>query len=228
MKERPILFSTPMVQAILEGRKTVTRRIVKQTDLQKEPDFFQFIGNSKDIDLPRPAVKYENPTFYGWHPVNNNGITYVLKCPYGEVGDRLWLRETWCYSVDENGYTHFDQYRYKADGPVTFYDADGFETNKSGWKPSIHMPRSASRITLEIVSIRTEQLHDITDTDAEREGVKVGDEGMECWDYLDNDWGRAGFTPTESFETLWQSINGEESWESNPWVWVVEFKIIKP
>lgn len=171
MKERPILFSAPMVRAILDGRKTQTRRVVKLRNGQYMPP-----SEKADIN--------------GWRQMLRN-------CPYGQPGDRLWVRET-----------HFDAKRLN-EGRI-LYRADG-DVSRFGWTPSIHMPRSASRITLEVTGVRVERLQDISEADAVAEGV--------VWEQ--------GQTAINVFETLWESINGAGSWDANPWVWVVEFKRAK-
>lgn len=165
-KQRPILFSTPMVQAILDGRKTQTRRIVK----------------------PQPP--------YDEHE--------VITCPYGHAGDVLWVRETWQPSSSV-AYVHF-----KAD----CRDGDPGK----GWKPSIHMPKDACRLFLLITSVRLERLQSITRQDAAAEGVCIENEAERFPGYQIHRW------PEENFQTLWENINGEQSWRDNPWVWVIEFQ----
>jgi hypothetical protein len=182
MKERPILFSAPMVRAILEGRKTQTRRIVKP-----QPDGIR--------------AKFHHFDFVG-QAVFTDG-SYV-QCPYGKPGDRLWVRESFSRS------------------PLgVLYRADFVKTARASrwgdrWRPSIHMPRVASRILLEITDVRVERLNEITEKDASAEGVSA--------DVF------LGDTPTAivPFCMLWESIHGPGSWEKNPWVWVIEFKIIEP
>jgi hypothetical protein len=166
MKHRPILFSTDMVQAILEGRKTQTRRVVKPQ------------SNANVIDF---GHEWERGEFFA-------------RCPYGQPGDVLWVRETWAPLGDypKCNYT----FMYKAD----------VEQNYSKWKPSIHMPREAARLFLRIKSVRVERLQEITCQDVFAEGLESGHDSK--------------------FITLWESINGHESWEANPWVWVVEFERI--
>lgn len=166
MKERPILFSGPMVRAILSGAKTQTRRVVKGVALEWLAEGF----------TPEFVASPDN---------------YV--CPYGQSCDRLWVRET------------FWQPRDKSE---TLFKADGAILGCGKWKPSIHMPRWASRITLEIVSVRVERLNDISEQDARAEGAPP----------LDATGYRGGFFH------LWQSINGHDSLDANPWVWVVEFR----
>jgi len=173
MKERPILCIAPMVRAILDGSKTQTRRVAKLTDT----------GRIKAVGSPR-----------NWHPDDPNAL---IACPYGQPGDRLWVRESISATVCACGQDYCTGYIYRADGePPT----------RLKWRPSIHMPRAASRITLEIVSVRVERLLDISEADARAEGVA---------------------SVSEYFE-LWKSINGAApSPENNPWVWVVEFKTIE-
>lgn len=189
MNFHPILFSTPMVQSLLKGSKTITRRVLKGQALHWTEEF-----SPKFIAMPENDL-----------------------CPYGKVGDVLWVRETF-------GKWREDYY-YLASTPI------GEEVCK--WKPSIHMPKEACRLFLEITSIRVEHLQDITDIDATAEGVEKGycqdqlynRELVTHMDYLKNEhkWIHAKL----SFQTLWQKINGQESWDANPWVWVIEFKRIE-
>jgi hypothetical protein len=206
MKHTPILFSTAMVQAILDGRKTQTRRVVKP-----QPDGF--------VDDPH----YETIVPYNGKIVNGlplaksvGGLSPAIKCPYGQPGDVLWVRETWCPDfIDEV----VMRYVYKADN----------NEDRWKWKPSIHMPREAARLFLRIKSVRVERLLEISEEDALAEGIgriKVPHRNYELVyrDYLHH--GVFFPVPLPSFTSLWQSINGPESWEANPWVWVVEFERI--
>lgn len=200
MKERPILFSAPMVRAILTGTKTVTRRIVRDTGLYA-------------IDA----------SIHGAATVERELLALATRCPYGAPGDRLWVRETWGRSW------HHAQ-------PPAFYratdDLNGY-SEFDGWRPSIHMPRWASRLTLDVLSVRVERLHAIDDADAMREGVygcrRCGGHGIDPVRVgHDPDWcakcGGAGPRPRDDFAALWDSINGARApWSSNPWVWRVEF-----
>ena len=193
-KERPILFSAPMVRALLDGSKTQTRRVVKgSTDawdsFQVEEDitgreFFFVCGE------PEAGPRKLRP------------IITSLICPYGQPGDRLWVKETHSFVPD-------------ADEPAgcsaVLYAADGERYGKL--RPGIHMTRWASRILLEIVSVRVERLQDISDQDAMAEGV---------------DAAAYGKSHRYGFSRLWESINGVGSWDANPWVWVVEFRRIEP
>ena len=200
MKERPILFSAPMVRAILSGQKTQTRRAAKPV---RHPD----LGNTYD---PGALVLEHEPQ----HVIDR-------ACPYGQPGDRLWVRETWM-DLSGTGVEPItgsrSRYAYRADTPAGSY---GDETRKEyglKWRPSIFMPRGASRILLEIVSVRVERLNDISEADLEAEGIQeLIDAGV------DHDG-----TPLDTYRVLWESINGANSWDKNPWVWVVEFKRIEP
>ena len=212
-KNHPILFSTPMVQAILEGRKTMTRRKIKP----KQEPFIQ--DESCIIELNKKlgwVVKREiNTRPTRWE------ILQQFKCPYGKVGDVLWVRET----TTQESITDSEPWHtiYRADVGVNY----PMGTNK--WKPSIFMPKSACRIFLEITDVRVERLQDINEEDAISEGVEsfyTGDPLQLWWqDYL-SDPGDGVLSAIGSFKSLWQSINGESSWTSNPFVWVVSFRII--
>ena len=200
MKEHPILFSTEMVQAILEGRKTQTRRIFKGTTEHREPYNPAYLERWRSND--------------GWKQI----------CPYGQVGDRLWVRETFKHFANKWDGTNWQScITYKA-GNLTVYDSWDYEPprekwwNKSTildhWQPSIFMPRWASRITLEITDIRVERLQEITEEDAVAEGIMPEQHPFDA-------------PPAMRYATLWDSINGKKhSWESNSWVWVIEFKKI--
>lgn len=156
-------------------------------------------------------------------------INHSDHCPYGKVGDRLWVRETWCYVIDhESDLLEGMNSRcvYKASVHPDWME---YAKEKYGlkWKPSIHMPKCLSRITLEITNIRIERLQDITDRDATMEGVVLLDErGWKNYNSTDPMCSHLS-NPRSSFESLWRKINGNESWGSNPFVWVIEFKQIK-
>jgi len=217
-KERPILFSAPMVRAILAGSKTQTRRIVK---MPASWDCFVCAdwGNGW---WPYKSDDGENPSF------DNNEVP--LNCPYGIVGDHLWVRETW--SSDFSGHYPFDRVWYAADddrkhdierrdGVRGIYSPESAKHIPFKWHPSIHMPRAASRIDLEVAGVRVERLQDISEEDAQAEG---------CLPLFIDGQGVLGAQPfyRYGFEKLWQSINGAESWDANPWVWVVEFRRVTP
>jgi len=214
MKERPILFSGPMVRAILDGRKTQTRRVLKDAP----PRTTQWLNG-----LERDA--------YRWWPANGSDYTGdSVLCPYGAPGDRLWVRETWClahpdyHDTDKEAGT-----RPVKDGRFCFYAAtDDVDTGDgSPWKPSIYMPRWASRLSLAVTAVRVERLQAISEVDAQAEGVdryagacdhpRFGCDEVDC----------LGQTHRASLAALWDAINGDRAaWASNPWVWVIEFKRI--
>lgn len=190
IKERPILFSGAMVRAILDGRKTVTRRVVKPARLELLDAAAQ-AGECMPLGSDRQDWGY-----------------IADLCPYGKPGDQLWVRET-CFI---NGPGKGSEVIYKSD-PLPNWE--GEETDIR-WRPSIHMPRWASRIQLEITSVRVERLQDISEQQAMAEGV----DGKESESAKSQGW---CMKPIAAFRFLWRSINGPESWQANPWVWVVEF-----
>lgn len=205
-KERPILFSAPMVRAILDGSKTQTRRVVK-LPVEQDSDF---TGGWKIV---HKAVTLA----VGWYErtLGRADPRDPVVCPYGQPGDRLWVREAYA----DIG----PRLTYRAD------TADGAHCMVRRWTPSIHMPRADSRILLEIVSVRVERLNDISEVDASAEGIKgrpvrsgVAMAPVTVYGLgTDDDWCHSA---THAFQELWGAINGAGSWEANPWVWVVEFK----
>jgi hypothetical protein len=219
IKERPILFSAPMVRAILEGRKTVTRRAVK----------------GLKTDNPVIAGADETPMTCCW---DYGGP--VIRCPYGQPGERLWVRETWM-DLRGTGVEHrpdpdgpLQRYAYRADNPAGSHADEARKDFGLKWKPSIHIPRVASRILLEITGVRVERLQDISEAQAMAEGI-VGvafrpDDGWPiCTGYMVGpDDGKTGLqtTAAKAFAGLWDSVGGD--WDANPWVWVVEFKRVTP
>lgn len=200
--DHPILFSGPMVRAILEGRKTQTRRVIKP-----QPPHWTWNDHSFDDRCINVAM------------VDDRDGYYVIS-RYGKPGNRLWVRETFRELIDLGAPlgSSGNYYEYKADD-LPNYNPD------VKWKPSIHMPRKASRITLEIVSVRVELLQAITPEDVRAEGIKESGEGYWLAPLAgtpDYPWGHA----QEAYAALWNSINDDRGfgWDSNPWVWVVEFK----
>lgn len=212
MKERPILFSTEMARAILEGRKSQTRRIIKYPKIYK---LNELIGWKIKPHKDTPVL------FSFWY-----GTKYTLpafRCPYGQPGDVLWVKETFLIEKSIEDKIH---YEYKSDYSETMAD-------DVCWKPSIFMPKEASRLKLKVTDIRVERVQDITEEDAIAEGVEYVDnqrvEGEEdlCriyLDYMDNE--SILMSAKSSYKSLWSKINGKDSWKSNPWVWVVEFEKI--
>lgn len=237
MKERPIIFNADMARAVLDGRKTQTRRIMRV-----QPDSAGFesrfiIDSTKRSEIGKwcwaePGV-FVNPR-----------RSALFSCPFGENGDRLWVRETFATLGNEDGCAlDWNDNLIKEGGPdaARIYRASCEQrTGNYGlwsipddapwkphtenmqyegtWVPSIHMPRWASRMTLEITGVRVERLQDISHSDAKYEG---------CW------YGRGGgepdfaVNPSDHFPTLWASIYGADSWQANPWVWVIEFKRVE-
>jgi len=236
MTERPILFSGAMVRAILKGRKTVTRRLLKGSTEFKGP------YNPAYLEAHRDSA--------GWATI----------CPYGVPGDRLWVRETWGYRGaawnNQRPDRHEVEIAYRADdsrrtfirqgtwgewdaglpkqhpppAPEHDGDFDAIEARNNyfswwwkSWRPSLHMPRWASRLTLEVVSVRVERLQEISEEDAKAEGVML--DGMCPPGFLDGRNLDPSHTYRGAFACLWDSINRKRaSWESNPWAWRVEFK----
>jgi hypothetical protein len=194
MAERPILFSVPMVRAILAGAKTQTRRVLKVPSWA--------CADSLEVEDGLATVEARDDESY-----DSRGH---LLCPYGSPGSDLWVRETWrADDFDAAGTI------YAADHPEQVEATRGVVR----WRSSIHMPRNRSRITLRVTSVRVERLHAITDADALAEGVAAeGDDGR---------FSLPGY-PRAGFEVLWRLINGAESWEANPWVWVVGFDRAAP
>lgn len=210
VKERPILFSAPMVRALLEGRKTVTRRALNAQAL-KNIGYGVQLGECHELPSEGPL-----------HP---NSIGYYTDfCPFGQIGDRLWVRETFGLQVRHYGGGAGEHIVYRATNPDAIYckSAEGQEYPVK-WKPSIHMPRHSSRILLEITEVCVERLQDITEAQAKAEGVRIYTDHAELGDW----WHVEGIEtysadPRKSLELLWSSVGG--NWNANPWVWVVEFK----
>ena len=236
-KERPILMSGAMVRAVLDGSKTQTRRIVKQLDPREGA--VTTGGNGQPMAA---CWAYGGP---------------VIPCPYGVPGEHLWVRATW--------YRHDDRVQsgpyFEVDGAreILAYRADGerpYEAEQPVWRPSIHMPRWASRILLEIASVRVERLNDCSEADAKAEGVMQLDADnnprpeartKDGWQLcptcagtgLRTTLGAGGGvnfdvdcsdcdTHLKLYRHLWEAINGAGSWAANPWVWVIEFKQVTP
>ena len=213
MKERPILFSGPMVRAILDGTKTQTRRVVKP-----QPDLSILKESYRDLEFEFRRMPVLGPThvpsewgFCAKYDKPNCVPIHGYKCPYGTIGDRLWVRETWAPHPQDQA-TIF----YRA----TVDTEPGIRVWDGPWKPSIYMPRWASRITLEITGIRVERVQDISDEDARAEGLWCRFDGQGC----EGKCHKCSETARVAFRTLWDSTNAKRHpWASNPWVWVIEF-----
>jgi hypothetical protein len=211
IKERPILFSAPMVRAILEGRKTVTRRVVKGGQIPTE-------DASVPVGGPRwNAIGQRDPR-YGFcvHGTTEVECAQELarfgRCPYGKPGDRLWVREAWA---------QINVAQAPGESWVVYRECDNRTDYGGPWKPSIHTRRRDSRILLEITDVRVERLQDISRSDIRAEGLQCPPE-LASDDVSPNyrDWYPA------AWRELWESTGGD--WEANPWVWVVEFKRVTP
>ena len=207
MKERPILFSSEMVQAILEGRKTQTRRIIKP-----QPPMGHWYSGSSGMFVRKQPLRHH------WYEGSFGNNEWGLKCPYGTVDDRLWVRET--FSKHPKG-----GYYYKA----TDILPDTIEYS-CRWKSPIHMPRAASRITLEITDIMVKRVQDITDDDARAEGCTKELARIFAGEDENNDPDSGlefayAISPKFLFQHLWETINAKRGygWDTNPWVWIVKF-----
>lgn len=197
-KERPILFSAPMIRALLAGTKTQTRREAKHPLARSATRILSYHGQS-EFDC-----------------IQSDETGGIILCPYGQPGQRLWVRETlyfdkcgeeWCY-VAGNDPVMADPYT----APILLTEGRKFV-------PSIHMPREASRLLLEITAVRCERLQDISEADAKAEGVKA---------FVPVPGDGPSMTAKQMYARLWESINGPGSWALNPWVWVVSFRLITP
>ncbi|MDT9874100.1 hypothetical protein [Enterobacter cloacae] len=189
MKERGMIFNSEMVRAILDGRKTQTRRIMKNQPAGDYPD--------------TPALIRSVDGGFQWY--GHYGESSIFNCPFGAVGDRIWVRETFSPVPDHEEPAGCSAILYAADGNGPY----------GKWVPSIHMPRWASRLTLEITEVRVERLQAITLGDICKEI------GCGLYDFRPATYG------FQVREELWKSIYGEENWQANPWVWVIEFKRIE-
>lgn len=206
MKERGIIFNSEMVRAILDGRKTQTRRVM----------------NNQPCTLPGETISVQQDDFnFRWAGDLHNDTSGWFPCPFGKVGDRLWVRETFCIVHDEQfGEENWIDYRATpkySDKKPAGWDAEPNDPEALNWAPSIHMPRWASRIKLEITDVRVERLQAASDDDFKAEGYPLdreltgGSTDAFCW-----------------FRHLWDSVSKPDcNFESNPWVWVVEFKKVE-
>lgn len=212
MKERPILFSAPMVRALLDGSKTQTRRVCKPAN---------------EHCLSYVVGPFEERADLGTSQFGDEEGDLMFSCPYGKPGDHLWVRETHRPIFGQTcGLIGVD---FRADLREKWERLGDQIGTPTKWVPSIHMRREYSRILLEITSIRVERLNACSESDAAAEGVKRAQraissaEAVPCfWDYLRD---RPEYrNARDSYASLWESINGAGSWDANPWVWVVEFK----
>lgn len=203
MKERPILFQGPMVRALLDGTKTQTRRALRIQPFDVLP------MNDDQAGLAWVGLTQRDPKPAGT----------VFRCKFGVPGDRLWVRESFYQSDPIPSTEIVCGETVPCEKTTVSYAADQYEIAPGRLRPSIHMPRWASRILLEIVSVRVERLAACGDNDAKAEGVTIEDRHM-------NGYCAGEYLPpsVRAYRDLWESINGAGSWAANPWVWVVEFK----
>lgn len=255
IKERPILFSAPMVRAILDGRKTVTRRPVKGWQVPTEDTSVAAGERHRWMALAQRDPRYGFGVFGATEAECAKEMEEFAPCPYGRRGERLWVREAWAADAQVDAVAPRDLSQgepiwYPADGAVRQTGCAMLTTGKG--RPSIHMPRWASRILLVITDVRVERLQDITEDQAQAEGCFFTDYGRKCW-HTGSGWTEVGDCPapeahhpqrngwmwdktsnpneclgtaTWAFANLWQKTGGD--WEANAWVWVVEFKRVTP
>ena len=238
MKERPILFSAPMVRALLDGSKVQTRRLVKLPENAKHVQYWAPPSGRSEAGWAEPGVNYWTPDADG-----ENDSNHLDRCPYGQPGDRLWVRETWGYrgsrwhgsepdvlrieieyQTDGSRIEHVrpagnyegipKQRKQKPDESHEDYYHDYLTSYFRQFRPSIHMPRWASRILLEITGVRVERLQDISTEDIIAEGLSTTLREHDAEMDLRDQW-----------RALWESTGGD--WDSNPWIWVIEFKRVE-
>lgn len=210
MRERGMIFNADMVRAVLNGSKTQTRRIIKN----------QRVGDSWSVQ-PAQNPRTNRHTHDWWLPTGTQPYSALPACPFGAIGDRLWVRETFsivprtAYAASEG----VQQVICPDDNHEAAIFRAGWEHSTGGirWRPSIHMPRWASRITLEITGVRVERLTALSDDDARNEGCPAQLPHNPEDEHQARTW----------FRGLWSEIYGEESWQANPWVWVIEFKRVE-
>jgi hypothetical protein len=210
-RARPILMSTPMIHALLDGQKMQTRRIMK----------------------PQPTNEWAWNPHSKTNPLDYSREVWDRFCPYGKPGDLLWVREKHSYAMVEAGTSK----RLHDSPPLYFADDPHWDGPK--WKPSIHMPRWASRLTLELMKVQVQRLHDITAEDARAEGLacvtkddgktfKYGLPDLDGFPGCDNHgwaWKDWHIDPRQAYKKVWDDINGHGSWNQDPFVWVLSFKV---
>ena len=211
MAERPILFSGPMVRALIAGRKTQTRRAVKPQPVS--------VGQTPLISFNHGRAEIS----FGPDDRRDDGLRW-WSCPYGQAGDALWVRETWL-AVPATAYRHSEGVVQTVNPDDLNYAAiyaAGWDRSIPKWRPSIHMPRWASRLTLDVSHVRVERLQDISEADAIAEGLEWVAPGM--WSVVGH-LPILGHDPRAVYAELWDHINGAGAWAANPWVWVVSFSV---
>jgi hypothetical protein len=225
MKERGILMQGESVLGILEGRKSQTRRVIKPQP-PEECSIHYFLGNESWLDESKKAPLRHHWEAWGGELYKNRPEGWLcgaheVKSPYGQPGDRLWVRETWMPFTEAGVLLHEAIYK-AADRP----EPDGDTPLK--WRPPIFMPRWASRITLEVVNVRVERVQDISEEDCKSEGIKDLIVGVTFSDKKINLSQELGLSYRDRYKYLWNSINAKRGygWDVNPYVWVIEFKVL--
>lgn len=223
MKATPILFSGAMVRALLEGRKTQTRRVVKHRFpyLWNEPYYatgkvLTGLENQPGAFMEFRYRKQDEPDYQG------SPAAALVECPYGQSGDVLWVRETWSKAELSLSSELF----YRADGELAASQSTfTYIERERRWRPSIHMPRWASRLALRITDVRVQRLLDISEEDSQAEGARASDAVVIFQDgTLQRELSN---TNRGAFCCLWEAINGAGSWDANPWVWALTFEVEK-
>lgn len=238
MKARPMLFAGPMVRAQLEGRKTMTRRAIKGVPSHmhcgRDIMDWDLSGIHQEEYLNDHGLEASDRWYLDAQTEVGDHSREVIRCPYGQPGDLLWLRETWAEGWTYAGERPAVFYRSTMDGlshcqhALNYDRVLGASAPSDGirWRPSIHMPRWASRLTLRITDVRVERLQDISEADALAEGIHKPF-GSQFWHSDVHGSSLPGDTPIWAFRNLWESINGDGSWAANPWVWRIEFAVIR-
>lgn len=217
MKERPVIFNGEMVRSILDGRKTQTRRLVPEW---QRPKYYPENDDEPHYNWMAVAQsdrRWGYGVFGETEEVCAKELSIMAPCPFGNAGDRLWVRETFMDLTGtgiEATTGKFEGFAYRADTPAGSYGDEVRKEYGLKWTPSLHMPRKACRILLEITAVRVERLNDISDGDAIREGCSAADMN-------------SGDCVADVFAHLWASIYGAENWRANPWVWVIEFRRVE-
>lgn len=222
---RPMLFSGPMVRGLLEDRKEMTRRVLREQPPEQflTGDVAAIYNHTQSRWAVSRCYAPGDPRNEAWPPDPEPG----LRCPYGVPGDLLWVRETWCLKTYEHDEDEPPGYYYEATtrSPMLLCDEHGDPIltesgrERSAWRPSIHMPRKASRITLRITDVSLDRLQAISEDDAWLEGITE----EEAYEFADD----GSPDPVLAFAELWDSINGAGAWKADPWVWTVSFEVIQ-
>lgn len=229
VRERPILFSAPMVRALLGGTKTQTRRAVKLPHMNPLGEWEQMSWGG-----PHGGRTRDGYTVPLQQAIGHSRTGEILGCPYGQPGDRLWVRETWSHAGFTGARGEISAVPDQLQHPNFCHYSAEWLHSQIRWTPGIHMPRWASRILLEITDVRVERLQDISEADAIAEGIdRSPSMGKPCafqWcDYrIPQDAAEWFNSPIHSYETLWDQINGAGAWAANSWVWAVSIRRVPP